>query len=475
MNNRKILALLAAMTMMIPAASCGTDEEAIDTSGDTSVSSETDEAAPDSIDTENTAKTTASGKDSKKSDSKTTASSGESKSSGTATAKSSGGTAGGSKTTSGGSSGGESGSGGSSSGESAGDGSGGSSSGGSSGSSSGGSSSGGSSGDSSGGSSSGGGNSNSADDPAEEETSYDAEIKFSSKPSVSGNNVKTSGSVVTITAGGTYRITGSSSEGQICVDTATEEKVKIVLDGVDLTCSGGPALFINEAKKCIVELADGSTNKLRDTNKDKINDGVIFSNDTLRIKGSGKLEINAGNAHGIASDDDVIIEGGTYEITSVKSGIFAHDDITVSGGKLTVNGGTNGIKSKGTVNISGGTLLISGGTKEEKSSIYAGTALNYTGGYVYAAGNKVTAPAKSSNPYAVFALASDFTDPCRLRFYIDGTEQDEFLDTKNKFRCVLMMTPELKNGTEVCVSLNDKQVGRKKLSETKNVIDISLN
>ena len=55
MNNRKILALLAAMTMMIPAASCGTDEEAIDTSGDTSVSSETDEAAPDSIDTENTA------------------------------------------------------------------------------------------------------------------------------------------------------------------------------------------------------------------------------------------------------------------------------------------------------------------------------------------------------------------------------------------------------------------------------------
>lgn len=95
------------------------------------------------------------------------------------------------------------------------------------------------------------------------------------------------------------------------------------------------------------------------------------------------MNITSGNAHGIASDDDIIIENGTYNITSVKSGIFAHDDITISGGNLDIKGGTNGIKSKGTINISGGNSIISGGTKEEKSSIYSAGAFNYSGGYVF--------------------------------------------------------------------------------------------
>ena len=109
-------------------------------------------------------------------------------------------------------------------------------------------------------------------------------------------------------------------------------------------------------------------NTLRDGGNDKTNDGVIFSNDTLRFKGNGTLNIISGNAHGIASDDGIIFENGIYNITSIKSGLFAHDDVTINGGTLDIKGGTNGIKSKGTLNINGGTAVVSGGTKEEKSS-----------------------------------------------------------------------------------------------------------
>ena len=181
--------------------------------------------------------------------------------------------------------------------------------------------------------------------PSVEET-YTATVNLGSSSSITGENVSANGSVVTISGGGTFYFSGSVDNGQIYVDTADEEKVKIFLDGVSISNSSGPAILVNDAKKCIIELVDGTESVLSDGAKDKVNDGVIFSNDTLKIKGGGSLKINANNAHGIASDDDIVIDGGNFDITSKKSGIFAHDDITINDGNFSIKGGTNGIKSK---------------------------------------------------------------------------------------------------------------------------------
>lgn len=290
-----------------------------------------------------------------------------------------------------------------------------------------------------------GGNSGGNTQTPTEQESYTAEIKLGSSPSISGENVSTNGSVVTVNGGGTFRFSGSVTDGQIYVDTATEEKVKIVLDGVDITNSSGPAILINDAKKCTIELADGTSSTLTDGMKDKVNDGVIFSNDTLKIKGNGSLTITANNAHGIASDDDIIIEGGTYNITSKKSGIFAHDDITIDGGDFVVKGGTNGIKSKGTMNINGGHAVISGGTKEEKSSVYAEGAFNYTGGYIFAAGNQVSVPTTSANPYIVVDLGDSVAAGTAVEMLLDGKSMVSF-QPHNNFRCLMMLAPEISSG-----------------------------
>ena len=239
--------------------------------------------------------------------------------------------------------------------------------------------------------------------------------------------------------------TGNTDDGQIFVDTASEEKVKIILNGVGIANPNGPAIMINEAKKCTVELMDGTVSVLKDGAKDKINDGVIFSNDTLRIKGGGELCIYSNNAHGIASDDDVLIEGGKYEINSIKSGIFAHDDITINDGELLIRGGTNGLKSKGSININGGRTIAYGGTKDEKSSVYSDGAFNYTGGYLFAAGNRVSVPTMSYNPFIVADLGDMREAGTQVEMVLNGTQM-AVLEPHNNFRCLMMLAPEISAG-----------------------------
>ena len=303
------------------------------------------------------------------------------------------------------------------------------------------------------------------------EKKFDAEIVFNETVSVKGKNVEASGSVVKILAGGDYIVSGATSNGQIYINTVTEEKVEITLDNVDISCGGGPAIFINEAKRCVLKLAEGSVNYLSDDGNDKINDGVIFSNDTLRIKGDGYLEINAGNAHGIASDDDVIIESGEYVINSIKSGIIANDNITVNGGELTIFGGTNGLKSKGTMCINGGTMWVCGGSKEEKSSLYSETGLYYTDGYVYAAGNKVTPPTKSPNPYIVVNWLNGLPAETTIGFNLGGMEFAE-LTPKTNFRCVMMLAPDILVGDGFTPIVDGNDGGDFVVSEGQNLFNI---
>ena len=303
----------------------------------------------------------------------------------------------------------------------------------------------------------------------DEEKTYTAEVTLGSTPKVTGENVTVDGSKVTITAGGNYIFTGKVDDGQICVKTATEEKVMVILNGVDITCNFGPAILIDEAKKCTVKVKEGTVNNLSDSAKDKVYDGVIFSNDTLRLKGNGTLNITAGNRHGIASDDDIIIENGTYNIVSKKSGILAHDDVTVNGGNLNVKGGTNGIKAtKGSININGGVMYISGGTKEEKSAVYAATFLNYTDGLLFAAGNQVTVPSSSATPYIVGIISGGTASADNeVKFLLNGKEAGS-LTPHNNFKYVMFLSPEISTGDKFSITIGGKDMGEYEVESNKN-------
>ncbi|SHM49652.1 carbohydrate-binding domain-containing protein [Ruminococcus flavefaciens] len=298
---------------------------------------------------------------------------------------------------------------------------------------------------------------------------YTAEVTLGSDINVKGSNIKVNGSVVTITSEGDYIFSGSLPNGQICVDTASPtDKVTIVLNGVEISNSNGPAILIDEAKKCTIKVKDGTANYLSDGGDNKIYDGTIFSNDTLRLKGNGELYITANNAHGISCDDDIIVDNGTYNIISAKSGIFVHDDITINGGRVNIKGGTNGIKSKGTININGGCTMISGGFKEEKRSIYAMGTFSYTGGYVFAAGNQVSVPTYSERPYVVMDLVDPVEGGNSVEMVLNDIQMATFVP-HTEFRSLMMLAPEISAGNTFYAVINGENTEQYTIEEGLNL------
>lgn len=145
--------------------------------------------------------------------------------------------------------------------------------------------------------------------------------------------------MVTITEGGDWEVTGSCDNSMIYINTGEEkdvnDKVKLRLNGMSLTNTSGPAIYFDRCKKAFITIEDGTTNTVSDgtaySESNAEAKGAIHSDDTLEIKGKGTLNVNGNYKHGINSDDDIIIENGVINITSVKDGLHANDDITLSG------------------------------------------------------------------------------------------------------------------------------------------------
>ncbi len=201
--------------------------------------------------------------------------------------------------------------------------------------------------------------------------------------------VVVSGSTVTITTEGTYVLEGSLSDGHVVVDATAESKVQVVLNGVDITCSDNAAIFVAQADKVFLTLADGTTNTLStgdsfcDDAEEEGIDGVIHSKDDLTITGSGTLVVNAAYDHGIVSKDDLVITGGTYVISSVGDGLKGKDCVAISDGTFIIDAGGDGIQSNEDEDGSKGYVYISGGTFEitaDCDGIQAETILSVTGG-----------------------------------------------------------------------------------------------
>ena len=78
------------------------------------------------------------------------------------------------------------------------------------------------------------------------------------------SGVSISGDVITITAPGTYILSGILTDGQVVVNSDAEGKVRIVLDNASITNSAGAAVVVTAADEAVVVLAEGTTNSITD-------------------------------------------------------------------------------------------------------------------------------------------------------------------------------------------------------------------
>ena len=229
----------------------------------------------------------------------------------------------------------------------------------------------------------------------DQDASYDessaTKISLSgSSASISGDGASEKDGTITIQQEGTYVVTGTLNDGRIVVQAADTHKVRIVLKGASIYCADHAALFIKQADKVFLTLADGSENTLGSgssyhlSDEDSNVDGVIFSRADLTLNGSGKLTVNAKYKHAIVSKDDLIVTGGAYAITAGNGGgLYGKDCVKITNGTFTIQSGTDGIQAsnaeqadRGYVYISGGALHITAGT----DGIQADTVLRIDGG-----------------------------------------------------------------------------------------------
>lgn len=158
------------------------------------------------------------------------------------------------------------------------------------------------------------------------------------------SGVSIDGSTVTITAEGTYIVSGSLSDGQIIVEADDAAKVQIVLDGADITSKTSAALYVKSADKVFVTTAKGTENTLAnggsfEADGDTNIDGAVFAKDDITFNGSGSLTIDSPAGHGIVGKDDVKIAGGTVTINAAKHGVQANDSVRLAEADVTVNAG----------------------------------------------------------------------------------------------------------------------------------------
>ena len=174
------------------------------------------------------------------------------------------------------------------------------------------------------------------------------------------------GKTLTISDEGVYVIKGSAENCTIRVEADDTAKVQLVLDGVNITNSDSPAIYVVSADKCFITTAENSKNTLAVTGSftadgDTNTDAVIFSKDDIVFGGMGSLEINSAYGNGISGKDDVKFTGGTYSVTSALDAIEANDSIRICGGDFTITGSKDGLHSENDEDNTTGYIYIAGG------------------------------------------------------------------------------------------------------------------
>ncbi|CAK4833565.1 unnamed protein product [Aphanomyces euteiches] len=208
--------------------------------------------------------------------------------------------------------------------------------------------------------------------------------------SIDGSGAAAKDSGITITAAGTYVVSGKLDNGQIVVNVQDKGIVRLVLNGAEIHNSSTSAIYVEEAGKTIISLqegtenlvSDGTTYVYPDAATDEPN-AAIFSKDDLTINGSGKLVVQGNYNNGITSKDKLKITGGSLDVQAVDDAVMGRDLVAVQAVDLMIKAGGHGIKTtndkegeEGYIAIAGGSFKINSG----EDAIHSKGGISITGG-----------------------------------------------------------------------------------------------
>ena len=178
----------------------------------------------------------------------------------------------------------------------------------------------------------------------------DSTIDFSSLTEGTGYSV--SDNIVTITASGTYTLTGTSTTGSLVIaDSLTD--INLIFNSLSLTSTSKTLLTIGSYSSVNIQISQISTLDTTGFSAIKLN-----SNASLSINGSSTLSVKG--TYGFEGDNTttLTINSGIISITATTDGIYVGKAITINDGSLIITSSNYGINSPGTTSIASGTIVI---------------------------------------------------------------------------------------------------------------------
>ena len=225
---------------------------------------------------------------------------------------------------------------------------------------------------------------------------------------VSGSGASFKDGTLTITAAGTYVLSGTLADGQVVIDTNKNALVRVVLNGVSLSSSTSAPVYAMQARKTVVILAAGTENFVEDatdyiyTDDTDEPDAALFAKDDLSITGSGTLHVLGNFNNGIGTKDELRIANGDIHVQAANDGIRGRDALYVLGGNVNITAQNDGLKAnnsedaaKGFIEIRGGNFDITAG----HDGIQAETGLRILDGRftLRSGGGSAAAPIRQEN------------------------------------------------------------------------------
>lgn len=181
---------------------------------------------------------------------------------------------------------------------------------------------------------------------------------------VQGSGAAATANGVTIAYPGTYRLTGTLSDGSITVSCELAGAVYLVFDNAAIHCSDGPAIYVKSANETMIYLAEQSENTLSDGGlyavvtgldgqpEEKQPDAVIYSGSDLVLSGEGALSVTADYDCAIHSRDLLYVVSGDITVTSAQDGLKAADGVVIADAAVALSCGDDAVSSsKGCVSV----------------------------------------------------------------------------------------------------------------------------
>lgn len=275
--------------------------------------------------------------------------------------------------------------------------------------------------------------------------------------------------VVTIADAGTYRISGIATDLQIAVSAEEDDAVRVVLDGMEVTCRTAAAIQVYTAADprvegeygVTIELAEGSENIVNGSHTKKLDDndikhdGAISSNISLGFEGKGALTVNGDNEGIEVKNGHLTFNGGNITINSHDDPINGSEDgvavVTINDGYIFSSVTSDpqyegdGLDSNGYIKINGGTAINLAHPYSMDSGIDSDMGSFINGGVVVGAGNMYDPIEEESAQLYMMLQFAESTDD--LLVVTDAEDNPVFAyDFPYHYTYIVFSTPELEEG-----------------------------